>query len=137
MFEQRRADTGRITAASGQIPREWTQGYGISYNKPLLPSHQTIQEMSNQFGDRLAAILALSFVLIAPAVQPPWVLSIMILLFSSTLFLIRKTRYLALALIPIAILYGLSLLPLLVFSCTFTIMVKVQEKTSRGRSERP
>ena len=79
--------------------------------------------MSSQFGDRLAALLALSFVLIAPAVQPPWVLSVMILLFSSILFLIRKTRFLALALIPIAILYGLTLLPLLVFSCTFTIMV--------------
>jgi uncharacterized protein (TIGR00297 family) len=79
--------------------------------------------MSNQFGDRLAAILALSFVLIAPFIQPPWVLSVMIFLFSSVLFLIRKTRFLALALVPIAILYGLGLLPLLVFSCTFTIMV--------------
>src|SRR5512136_1589081 len=79
--------------------------------------------MSEQLGDRLAAILALSFVLIAPYIQPPWVLAIMILLFSSTLYLIRKTRYLAIALIPIAVLYGLSLLPLLVFCCTITIIV--------------
>ncbi|MDD1707401.1 MAG: TIGR00297 family protein [Methanoregulaceae archaeon] len=79
--------------------------------------------MSNQFGDTLAAILALSFVLIAPFIQPPWVLSLMIVIFSSILFLIRKTRFLALALVPIAILYGIGLLPLLVFSCTFTIMV--------------
>jgi len=79
--------------------------------------------MAEQFGDSLAAILALSFVLIAPYLQPPWVLAVMIILFSSTLFLIRKTRYLALALIPIAILYGLSLLPLLVFCCTITILV--------------
>ena len=79
--------------------------------------------MSDQFGDRLAAILALSFVLIAPVIQPPWVLTIMIVLFASTLFLIRKTRFFALALIPIAALYGLGLLPLIVFCCTLTIMV--------------
>jgi uncharacterized protein (TIGR00297 family) len=101
--------------------REWMVAF--FHKKTLLSSQPTIHGMSNQFGDRLAAILALSFVLIAPFVQPPWVLSIMILLFSSILYLIRKTRFLALALVPIAILYGIGLLPLLVFSCTFTIMV--------------
>lgn len=96
---------------------------GESRNKALLYPEPTIHGMSDQFGDRLAAILALSFVLIAPVIQPPWVLTIMIVLFSSTLYLIRKTRFLALALIPIAALYGLGLLPLIVFSCTLTIMV--------------
>ena len=56
--------------------------------------------MAEQLGDNLAALLALSFVLIAPYLQPPWVLTIMILLFSSTLYLITKTRYFAIALIP-------------------------------------
>jgi uncharacterized protein (TIGR00297 family) len=79
--------------------------------------------MSDRFGDSLAAILALFFILVAPYIQPPWILAVMILVFSLTLFLIKRTRYLALALIPIAILYGVGLLPLLVFSCTFTIMV--------------
>jgi uncharacterized protein (TIGR00297 family) len=79
--------------------------------------------MAGTFGDSLAAILTLFFILLAPYFQPPWVLSVMILVFSLTLFLIKKTRYLALALVPIAILYGIGLLPLLVFSCTITIMV--------------
>lgn len=39
------------------------------------------------------------------------------------LFLIRKTKFLAIAMIPIAGLYGLGFLPLLVFSCTLTILV--------------
>ncbi|MCU0628302.1 MAG: TIGR00297 family protein [Methanoregulaceae archaeon] len=93
--------------------------------------------MSEQFGDKLAAILALSFVLIAPYIQPPWVLTIMIVLFSLTLYLIRKTRYLAIALIPIAALYGLSLLPLLVFCCTITIMVMGELAFRWGTGELP
>jgi uncharacterized protein (TIGR00297 family) len=91
--------------------------------KPLVCAEPTLNGMPDRFGDSLAAILALFFILVAPYIQPPWVLSVMILIFSLTLFLIKKTRYLALALVPIAILYGFGLLPLLVFSCTFTIMV--------------
>jgi uncharacterized protein (TIGR00297 family) len=79
--------------------------------------------MADTIVDSLAAILTLFFILLAPFFQPPWILSVMILVFSLTLFLIRKTRYLALALVPIAILYGIGLLPLLVFACTLTIMV--------------
>ncbi len=108
-----------------------------SFKKTLLHEAQTIHGMSEQFGDSLAALLALSFVLIAPYLQPPWVLAIMIILFSSTLFLIRKTRYLAIALIPIAILYGLSLLPLLVFCCTITILVMGELAFRWGGGELP
>ncbi|MCU0632352.1 MAG: TIGR00297 family protein [Methanolinea sp.] len=79
--------------------------------------------MMNRLGERLAAVLVLSFILIAPIVQPPWFLAIMVVLCSLVLYLIRKTRFLALALIPIALLYGISILPLLVFSCTLTILV--------------
>jgi uncharacterized protein (TIGR00297 family) len=79
--------------------------------------------MAETFRESLAAILTLVFILIAPYVQPPWILSVMILVFSLTLFLIRNTRYLALALVPVAILYGIGVLPLLVFSCTLAIMV--------------
>jgi len=79
--------------------------------------------MMNRLGERLAAVLVLSFILIAPFVQPPWFLAIMVVLFSLVLYLINKTRFLAMALIPIALLYGITILPLLVFSCTLTIMV--------------
>ncbi len=77
----------------------------------------------NNPGDRIAVLLTLVFVLIAPYVQPPWFLAIIVILFSMVLFLIRNTKYLALAMIPIAALYGLGFLPLLVFSCTLTILV--------------
>ncbi|HPH35462.1 MAG TPA: TIGR00297 family protein [Methanoregulaceae archaeon] len=93
--------------------------------------------MAEQLGDNLAALLALSFVLIAPYLQPPWVLTIMILLFSSTLYLITKTRYFAIALIPIALLYGLALLPLLVFCCTITIIVTGELAFRWGGGELP
>jgi uncharacterized protein (TIGR00297 family) len=79
--------------------------------------------MMNNPGDRIAVLLTLVFVLIAPYVQPPWFLAIIVILFSMVLFLIRNTKYLAMAMIPIAALYGLGFLPLLVFSCTLTILV--------------
>jgi uncharacterized protein (TIGR00297 family) len=83
----------------------------------------TLYGMANTLGDSLAAILTVFFILLAPVIQPAWVLSVAILIFSLTLLLIKDTRYLAFALIPIAVLYGIGLLPLLVFSCTLAIMV--------------
>lgn len=77
----------------------------------------------NRLGERLAAVLMLSFILIAPYIQPPWILAIMVIIFSMVLYLINRTRFLALALIPIAVLYGIGILPLLVFCCTLTILV--------------
>lgn len=77
----------------------------------------------NRLGERLAAVLVLSFIFIAPYVQPPWILAIMVAISSLVLYLIKRTRFLALALIPIAVLYGISILPLLVFCCTLTIIV--------------
>ncbi|OPX71637.1 MAG: hypothetical protein A4E38_00958 [Methanoregulaceae archaeon PtaB.Bin108] len=79
--------------------------------------------MMNRLGERLAAVLMLSFILIAPYIQPPWILAIMVIIFSMVLYLINRTRFLALALIPIAVLYGIGILPLLVFCCTLTILV--------------
>lgn len=79
--------------------------------------------MMNHLGERLAAVLMLSFIFIAPYIQPPWIVAIMVIIFSMVLYLINRTRFFALALIPIAILYGISILPLLVFCCTLTILV--------------
>ncbi|KQC08775.1 MAG: hypothetical protein APR55_11115 [Methanolinea sp. SDB] len=91
--------------------------------------------MTSSLGDRLAAILTLSFILIAPFIQPAWFLSIIVLLSSGVLFLIKKTRYLAIAMVPIAILYGIGVLPLLIFSCTIVILV-MGEMAFRGTTER-
>lgn len=77
----------------------------------------------NRLGERLAAVVVLSFILLAPFVQPPWFLAIIVVLCALVLYLIRRTRFLAIALIPIALLYGLTILPLTVFCCTLTIMV--------------
>mgnify|MGYP001199435619 FL=1 len=79
--------------------------------------------MLNQMGERLATVLVLSFVLIAPFIQPPWILAVIVLLSSLVMYLIQRTRLLAIALVPIAILFGLSILPLFVFSCTLAILV--------------
>jgi len=68
-------------------------------------------------------MLVLSFILIAPYIQPPWILSIMVVLSSIVMYLIPRTKLLAVALVPIAILFGLSILPLFVFSCTLAILV--------------
>jgi len=79
--------------------------------------------MLSHMGERLATTLVLSFVLVAPYIQPPWILSLIVVLCSIVMYLIPRTKLLAVALAPIAILYGLSILPLLVFSCTLAILV--------------
>jgi uncharacterized protein (TIGR00297 family) len=91
--------------------------------------------MLNHPGDRIAALLTLVFVLAAPVVQPPWVLAVIIIPFSLLLLLIRNTRNLGLALIPIAVLYGTGILPMLVFCCTLTILV-IGELAFRGGLEK-
>jgi uncharacterized protein (TIGR00297 family) len=78
--------------------------------------------MMKQPGLWLAAVSALIFILIAPVVQPPWFLSIMVIVVSILLYSFEKTKYISYAMIAIALLYGLTLLPLLVFSATLAII---------------
>jgi uncharacterized protein (TIGR00297 family) len=91
--------------------------------------------MLNQPGDRIAVLLTLVFVLAAPVVQPQWFLAVIIVPFSLLLLLIRNTRNLGLALIPIAVLYGIGILPPLIFCCTLTILV-IGELAFRGGLEK-
>jgi len=79
--------------------------------------------MLGHMGERVATMLVLSFILVAPYIQPPWILSIIVVLCSVVMYLIPRTKLLAVALAPIAILYGLTILPLFVFSCTLAILV--------------
>lgn len=79
--------------------------------------------MSRHVGAWIAAILTIAGIAIAPYLHPPWILSIIVILFSFILFLIHKTKYPAIAIMIIALLYGVNILSLLVFSGTMAIVV--------------
>ncbi len=83
----------------------------------------------------LATLLTAIGVIIAPAIQPPWVLALLVLFFSMILYLIPGTRYVSFALIVIAFLYGAGLLPLFVFVSTLAILV-VGEVAFRSLEDR-
>lgn len=70
-----------------------------------------------------AWILTILFVLIAPHIQPGWILSLVVILFSCILFLIPETHYASISLIVIAALFGAGWLPLFIFLSTVAIMV--------------
>jgi uncharacterized protein (TIGR00297 family) len=67
--------------------------------------------------------LTIACILISPYIQPAWVLSIIIILFSMTLFLIPETKYASISFIILAALYGTGWLPLFVFASTIAIIV--------------
>ncbi|EJG06811.1 protein of unknown function DUF92 transmembrane [Methanofollis liminatans DSM 4140] len=79
--------------------------------------------MIRETGPALATVLALLGILIAPLIQPAWLLSLLVILFSGVLLLIKGTRYASISIIVIAALYGLGLLSLAVFAATLAIVV--------------
>ncbi|QSZ68439.1 DUF92 domain-containing protein [Methanofollis aquaemaris] len=79
--------------------------------------------MTREIGPALAAVLAVFGILIAPLVQPAWLLSLLVILFSGVLLLIKGTRYVSISIIVTALLYGLGLLSLAVFASTLAIIV--------------
>lgn len=70
-----------------------------------------------------ASVLALICIIIAPYIAPPWLLSLFVVLICTLLFLIRKSRYTSFSIATLAVLYGLELIPLAVFSTTFAIVI--------------
>ncbi len=70
-----------------------------------------------------ASALALICIVIAPYVSPPWLLSLFVVLICALFFLIKKSRYTSVSIAAIAALYGLELIPLVVFSTTFAIVI--------------
>ncbi len=56
-------------------------------------------------------------------ISPPWLLSLFVVLICALLFLIKKSRYTSLSIATIAALYGLELIPLVVFTTTFAIVI--------------
>ncbi|KAF1077876.1 TIGR00297 family protein [Methanogenium sp. MK-MG] len=79
--------------------------------------------MERETGMWAASALALICIIIAPHISPPWLLSLFVVLICALLFLIKKSRYTSLSIATIAALYGLELIPLVVFSTTFAIVI--------------
>jgi uncharacterized protein (TIGR00297 family) len=79
--------------------------------------------MDRQHGLLLAAVLALFTILVAPILHPPWLMGLVVVLYSLILFRFFDTKYLTYAFVVLSILYGLGLLPLFYFSCTLAILV--------------
>ena len=88
------------------------------------PGRTRIREGVIRHTGTLAAIaLTAAYILAAPYIEPPFILSILVIVFSGILYLIRGTRAISISIIILAILYGLGWLPLLIFVTTLGIVV--------------
>jgi len=79
--------------------------------------------MVKQRGLGYASALVGGIILVAPYVQPPWLMSLIVILYALILWRFFDTRYLSYSFCAIAILYGVNLLPLFVFCCTLAMIV--------------
>lgn len=79
--------------------------------------------MERDTGMWAASALALICIIIAPYISPPWLLSLFVVLICALFILIKKSRYTSVSIAAIAALYGLELIPLVVFSTTFAIVI--------------
>ncbi|MDD1660847.1 MAG: DUF92 domain-containing protein [Methanomicrobiales archaeon] len=78
--------------------------------------------LMRQVGLLAALLFTVICILAAPYLEPPYILSILVIAFSGILYLIRGTRSLSISIIILAILYGLGWLPLLIFVTTLGIV---------------
>jgi uncharacterized protein (TIGR00297 family) len=81
----------------------------------------------------VALILTAGCILASPFLQPPFLLSILVILCSGILYLIRGTRAISISIIILAILYGLAWFPLLIFITTLGIVVAGETAYRAGR----
>jgi uncharacterized protein (TIGR00297 family) len=79
--------------------------------------------MEQDTGMWAASVLALICIIIAPHISPPWLLSLFVVLICALFILIKKSRYTSLSIAAIAVLYGFELIPQVVFSTTFAIVI--------------
>jgi uncharacterized protein (TIGR00297 family) len=79
--------------------------------------------MTSRLGLWLTAGATIGGILVAPYIQPPFVLTLITILIAAVLFLIRRTKYPAIALTVIALLYGAGVLSLFVFAGTLAIVI--------------
>jgi uncharacterized protein (TIGR00297 family) len=85
-----------------------------------------------------ALLLTAACILAAPYLEPPFVLSILVILSSGILYLIRGTRAISISILILAVLYGLGWLPLLIFATTLGIVAigEIAYRASRGGHHR-
>jgi uncharacterized protein (TIGR00297 family) len=85
-----------------------------------------------------ALFLTIGCIIASPFIEPPFILSLLVIAFSGILFLIRGTRSISISLIILAALYGLGWLPLLIFTTTLGIVAagEVAHRASPGGHHR-
>lgn len=71
----------------------------------------------------IAAILCIAGVLIAPFIQPAWVLALITILISGVFYLMKNTHYPAIGISIVALFYGLGFVSLMVFLGTLVIVI--------------
>ena len=79
--------------------------------------------MEKQRGLGFASVLVGGAILAAPYVQPAWLMSLIVILYALILWRFFDTRYLSYSFCVIALLYGVTLLPLFVFCCTLSMLI--------------
>ena len=86
----------------------------------------------------IAFILATGCIVASPFLQPPYLLSILVILCSGILYLIRGTRALSISIIILAVLYGIGWLPLTIFATTLGIIAigEIAYRASAGGHHR-
>ena len=91
--------------------------------------------MEKQRGLGYAAGLVAGAILIAPYIQPAWMMGLIVILFALILWRFFDTKYLTYSLCIIATLYGVMLLPLFVFCCTIAMIVLGELVFQRGADD--
>jgi hypothetical protein len=88
-----------------------------------VPGRPGVRDWIMKYVGILSALLLMTgCILASPFIDPPFILSILVIAFSGILYLIRGTRALSISIIVLAILYGLNWLPLLIFVTTLGIV---------------
>jgi uncharacterized protein (TIGR00297 family) len=91
--------------------------------------------MKKQRGLGYVAGLICGVILVAPYIQPAWMMSLIVILLSLIIWRFFDTRYLSYSFCIIAILYGVMLLPLFVFCCTLAMLVLGELVFQRGADD--
>ncbi len=91
--------------------------------------------MEKQRGLGYAAGFVSGAILVAPYVQPAWLMCFIVIFFALILWRFFNTKYLTYSLCIIALLYGVTLLPLFVFCCTLAMLVLGELVFQRGADD--
>lgn len=104
-----------------------------------VPGRMILREGIGRYAAILVAfILTVGCILASPFLQPPYLLSILVILCSGILYLIRGTRALSISIIILAVLYGTGWLPLPIFATTLGIVAvgEIAYRASAGGHHR-